>query len=92
MLLVNRSGRVGRVPTRLASGKSGSITRSISVYSRLRGQVAEHCRMRGRLNRYSEARSISRAKASASFRYSITAAESLPILRSRRTVGRDPNP
>ena len=51
-----------------------------------------NCRTRGRLNRYSEARSISRAKASASFRRSITSAESLPIRRSRRTVGKDPNP
>jgi hypothetical protein len=41
---------------------------------------------------YSEALSRSSAKARAPFNRSITSSESLPILRSRRTVGRDPNP
>ena len=46
----------------------------------------------GLLSAHREARSRSSAKASASLRCSIIPAESLPILRSRRTVGRDPNP
>ncbi len=46
----------------------------------------------GRLSVHSEARSRSRAKASAFLSRTMISAESLPILRSRRTIGRDPNP
>src|SRR5579872_196341 len=54
----------------------------------LYGQVAA----RSRLSIQSEARLKSRANANASLSRSMISAESRPILRSRRTVGRDPNP
>lgn len=59
---------------------------------RLFGQLPGLCGLPHWLSVHSEARSRSRAKASASLTRFIVPTESRPILRSRRTVGRDPNP
>ncbi len=65
---------------------------SHSAVWRLRSQVVGCRGSPDCLSVHSEARSRSRAKASASLSRSIISAEILPILRSRRTVGGDPNP
>jgi len=59
---------------------------------RVRVAWPSHCGSPARPSTHSEDRSRSRAKTSASLTRSMVPAESLPILRSRRTVGRDPNP
>lgn len=56
------------------------------------GKVAGPSGTPGRLRDHSEGRSRSRAKASACLSCSMTPVGSLPILRSRRTVGSDPSP